>query len=76
MTMYQEIDPFHNIPRQQIVRNKIERSKKGHYVLLGLLTLCFVGILLWGKWVEEVVPEQYIFDPQADAEDTARTPDL
>ncbi|OHB17461.1 MAG: hypothetical protein A2749_01575 [Parcubacteria group bacterium RIFCSPHIGHO2_01_FULL_45_26] len=62
MPINQEIDPFHNIPRSQIVTRKIAGVNQTKMLALSLGLLILAGFFFWGEWIEKVVPDKYVFD--------------
>ena len=68
--MYQEIDPFHNIPKQAIVRKASTPGKQLGLLICALVLIAISVFLLWGNWVNDVVPDDYVFDPSAQEPDS------
>ena len=68
MSMLQEFDPLHSIPRSQIVSKHV-RVSEVNVVLFCIVLSGFAGFIFWGFWVDDVVPEEYVFIPGAHAPD-------
>ena len=68
--MYQEIDPFHNIPKQAIVQKGSGSVKQTGLLIFALVLIAISAFLLWGRWVSDVVPDDYVFDPSAQEPDS------
>jgi len=60
MPFYNEIDPFHNIPRQNIVPRRPGGSQKGLFIFA--LALIVFSVIFWLRWLRQPVPNKYLLD--------------
>ncbi len=67
--MLQDFDPMHNIPRDRIVSKRVGEGSQTGVLIASVLMLGLAGFFFWGMWVDDVVPDKYVFAADAHAPD-------